>query len=174
MPEAELQQQRASRRTRFQHQPKKVPSSFEENENEYVAEEKNVSTSRHESQNARPIAQQSAADPAPSRLLSFPRLAMLATIIAVTFPSLQRSKSGDIASVAPVGAEGGLIRWPEGKHPVLEAEIEKRADSPTEICTRWSQQTAVINGTMYIYGGRITTEADQTSDTWSTSKLQFC
>jgi hypothetical protein len=51
-------------------------------------------------------------------------------------------------------------------------DLVKRADSPTDVCKRWSQQSAVVNGTLYLYGGRATTSSDQTSNTWSESPAQ--
>ena len=41
------------------------------------------------------------------------------------------------------------------------------AADPTDICTRWSVQSALVNGTIYIYGGRSTDEAGQTQNTWN-------
>lgn len=46
-------------------------------------------------------------------------------------------------------------------------DFQKRATSPTDICKRFSQQSALINGTLYLYGGRATTSASQDSNTWS-------
>lgn len=46
--------------------------------------------------------------------------------------------------------------------------ILRREDTPTDVCKRWSQQTAVVNGTIYIYGGRSMTESSQKDNTWST------
>ena len=45
--------------------------------------------------------------------------------------------------------------------------LERRANSPTDVCKRWSQQSAIVNGTLYLYGGRATMSSSQTSDTWS-------
>jgi hypothetical protein len=47
--------------------------------------------------------------------------------------------------------------------------LNKRQDSsdPTDWCKKWSGQTAIINGTLYMYGGRKTLESSQTSNTWS-------
>jgi hypothetical protein len=45
--------------------------------------------------------------------------------------------------------------------------IQKRDNSPTDVCKRWSQQSAIINGTLYLYGGRATSSPDQTSNEWS-------
>jgi len=48
-----------------------------------------------------------------------------------------------------------------------DGHLQKRANSPTNVCKRWSHQSAVVNGTLYIYGGRTTTSSSQTSNTWS-------
>jgi hypothetical protein len=44
--------------------------------------------------------------------------------------------------------------------------LHKRANSPTDVCKRWSHQSAVVNGTLYIYGGQSTTSSSQTTNTW--------
>jgi hypothetical protein len=46
-------------------------------------------------------------------------------------------------------------------------DLRKRANSPTDVCKRWSQQSAIINGTLYLYGGRATTSSSQSSNEWS-------
>ncbi|KAF2147462.1 uncharacterized protein K452DRAFT_217510 [Aplosporella prunicola CBS 121167] len=53
----------------------------------------------------------------------------------------------------------------------VKAALIPRADSPTDVCTRWSHATALVNGTLYIYGGRATTDSDQTSNTWNNDFL---
>ncbi|TKA77538.1 hypothetical protein B0A55_02266 [Friedmanniomyces simplex] len=42
-------------------------------------------------------------------------------------------------------------------------------DRETE--TGWAQQSAIVNGTLYLYGGEATTEPGQTSDTWNNDFL---
>ncbi|KAI1970663.1 hypothetical protein LOZ53_005969 [Ophidiomyces ophidiicola] len=49
----------------------------------------------------------------------------------------------------------------------------KRQPSTTEICRRWALQTAVVNGTLYIYGGRIFKEFSQSFYTWSNDFLSL-
>ena len=44
---------------------------------------------------------------------------------------------------------------------------QNAATDPTDICTRWSHQSALINGTVYIYGGRSSESAGQTDNTWN-------
>lgn len=48
-----------------------------------------------------------------------------------------------------------------------------RADSPTDVCVRWSHQSAVVNGTLYVYGGQASSATGQKSDTWSKSLMPF-
>jgi hypothetical protein len=45
--------------------------------------------------------------------------------------------------------------------------LQKRDNSPTNVCKRWSQQSAIINGTLYLYGGRATLSSSQTNNEWS-------
>jgi hypothetical protein len=45
--------------------------------------------------------------------------------------------------------------------------LQKRDNSPTNVCKRWSQQSAIVNGTLYLYGGRATLSPGQTSNEWS-------
>lgn len=50
---------------------------------------------------------------------------------------------------------------------------EKREDSPTDVCSRWSHQSAVVNGTLYLYGGRSTQAAGQNQNTWNNDFLSL-
>lgn len=49
----------------------------------------------------------------------------------------------------------------------LERKVIRRDDSPTDVCTRWSHQSAVVNGTLYVYGGRSTQQEGQNTNTWN-------
>ncbi|EAS32946.3 kelch repeat protein [Coccidioides immitis RS] len=49
--------------------------------------------------------------------------------------------------------------------------LTKREDSPTDVCKRWSQQTAIVNGTLYIYGGRSISQSSQSDNTWNNDFL---
>lgn len=77
------------------------------------------------------------------------------------------------------GVGAGLIRRTD-----IKENLERRDNSPTDICTRWSQQSklskprkegkwlteiigAIVNGTVYVYGGQAKTSASQSSNTWS-------
>ena len=104
---------------------------------------------------------------------SMPRLFLFALLLAVALPSLNNAPFFN-AGVSPIGATAGPIKPSRGKEiRRLPDELVRRADSPTNICTRWSQQTAIINNTLYIYGGRASTTGGQTSDTWSKLRLEL-
>lgn len=95
--------------------------------------------------------------PPPNQFTSFSRVALIALLIAVVVPGFDfRGRDGKLegADAVVLGERAGL---------------DRRADSPTDVCTRWSHQSAVVNGTMYIYGGRASTTQGQTEDTWSKS-----
>ncbi|KMQ41743.1 Kelch-type beta propeller [Trichophyton rubrum] len=64
----------------------------------------------------------------------------------------------------------GFILPHQGQHAHARA-LTQRDNSPTDICKRWSQQTATVNGTLYIYGGRSTTDASQKDNTWNNNFL---
>ena len=43
----------------------------------------------------------------------------------------------------------------------------------TDICTRWAQQSTVVNGTLYLYGGQASTSPGQTANTWNNNLLSL-
>ncbi|KAK3688297.1 hypothetical protein B0T22DRAFT_527766 [Podospora appendiculata] len=102
----------------------------------------------------------------PSTLASFTRLSAIALLIAVLVPG-STYYSGKTQFLFN-GADAGVIpNRPQGPGPFLEP----RADSPTQVCRRWAQQTAQLNGTLYIYGGNAKTSSDQTANTWTNNFL---
>jgi hypothetical protein len=66
---------------------------------------------------------------------------------------------------------GRGLPFVEGHEMAAPGRMIRRANSPTDICKRWSQQSAVVKGTLYLYGGRATTSATQTSNTWNNNFL---
>ena len=109
-------------------------------------------------------------DDMPAYFPTLPRLLFLALVIAIVLPSLNSSPLLQ-AGLGPRGAEAGPIAMPiERQHKTLP---QRRQVSSTDVCKRWSQQSAVVNGTLYLYGGRSTTSDQQTSDTWSKFTFSF-
>ena len=96
---------------------------------------------------------------------TLPRLLFLALVIVLVIPSLHTSPLKVDAN--PVRASRGDIERVRIIERGLLPPMAKRDDSPTVVCKRWSQQSAVVNGTLYLYGGRAITSSDQTSNTWS-------
>lgn len=92
---------------------------------------------------------------APSGLATLPRVAMIAFLIALVIPTLLQKGP---AKVPADGAVAGVIPSPK---------LVRREDSPTDTCTRWSHQSALVKGTVYIYGGQSKTSSGQQGNTWS-------
>lgn len=92
------------------------------------------------------------------------RLALLAIILALLLPILQTNP------ISTVGVKGGVIP-PHPANYVEAAAFSKRDDTNTQVCKRWSHQSTIVNGTLYIYGGRSTTDSTQTTDTWGNDFL---
>ncbi|KAK8206871.1 hypothetical protein M8818_004706 [Zalaria obscura] len=100
------------------------------------------------------------------------RFGAAAFLIAIIIPLLQGIPWLSDSTPA-VGVEGGVIR----REPELVVEDAtdvkvRRDNSPTDVCVRWAQQSALVNGTLYLYGGEASTEVGQTDNTWSRSKLR--
>jgi hypothetical protein len=89
------------------------------------------------------------------------RAGLFAVVLALMLPILQ------MISIAPFSVNASSI--PQGSISSLaeRSTLVQRADSQTEVCKRWSGQSAIVNGTLYMYGFRTTTDAQQKSDTWS-------
>ncbi|KAF8858074.1 hypothetical protein BDZ45DRAFT_406149 [Acephala macrosclerotiorum] len=115
----------------------------------------------------RPMVKSSATAP-PGSFTSIPRVALIVFLIAIVVPGL-RSR-GD-TEVNMNGADAGVIR--EAELVDNASAIEGRANSPTSVCTRWAQQVANVNGTVYIYGGQAKTESGQTENTWNNNLLSL-
>lgn len=65
-----------------------------------------------------------------------------------------------------LGAEASIIRAAETRGNII-----KRQNTKTAVCNRWAQQSAVVNGTLYLYGGHSISTAGQSQNTWSNDFL---
>ncbi|CZR35073.1 uncharacterized protein FPRO_00805 [Fusarium proliferatum ET1] len=83
------------------------------------------------------------------------RFTMLALLIAIILPAFSWRNGHSFSDIN--GANAGVI--------------QKREISPTKVCTRWGLQAAQLNGTLYLYGGRSRSKADQVEDTWNNNFL---
>ena len=106
--------------------------------------------------------------PQMSRTLTYVRLSFFACLLACLIPAIQSSTFFQTKTM-PIGAHAGPIPRES------EAELVRRQTSsdPTDICKRWSQQSALVNGTLYLYGGRASTDASQTSNEWSKKMISL-
>lgn len=67
-----------------------------------------------------------------------------------------------------LGAQASLIRIPDADKDTI-----KRDNSPTAVCNRWSHQSAVVNGTLYLYGGHAISSSGQSDKTWNNNFLSL-
>ena len=104
-------------------------------------------------------------DPPNNRYLL--KLGAVALILAATLPFIQQPVLTESDASPSIGVDSRAV--PHVRKMILET----RADSPTDVCTRWSHQSAVVNGTLYIYGGQATTEPGQTQNKWSKDVTQI-
>lgn len=104
----------------------------------------------------------------PRAFPSMARVLVIAFIVVFALPLLHNAPLIGQAGHAILGAKGGVIRESQSNEgPLLDQEMVKRENSPTDICTRWSHQSAIVNGTLYVYGGRAKNDAGQSSNTWN-------
>lgn len=98
------------------------------------------------------------------------RLSFVAVMLAIMVPVLHMSPLLHTRA-AIIGAEAGPIAPESAVHRQLDStELVPRQSNPTDSCLRWSQQSAVVNGTLYTYGGRAKKDSQQGSNTWSKSR----
>lgn len=74
--------------------------------------------------------------------------------------------------VGPLGVRGGAIP----RNPVESTDrlqLSRREDTKTDVCTRWAGQSAIVNGTLYMYGFRTSTSPQQDSNTWTNDFLSL-
>jgi hypothetical protein len=92
------------------------------------------------------------------------RLGLFSVLLALMLPIIQ------LNPLKHVGVRGGAIPTNLIQASAEHSMLVRREDSPTDACRRWSGQSAIVNGTLYMYGFRRTTDGQQTQDTWSTSQ----
>lgn len=56
---------------------------------------------------------------------------------------------------------------------VLDRRQDDSSTSPTAVCKRWAQMSAIVNGTLYLYGGQATATENQDSNTWNNNLLSL-
>lgn len=118
-----------------------------------------------ESELPTPVVETAPIIPPPTSFLSqipFAQIALLLALLAITFPTFNGLSLN--SNLTPALAEASrMAPRAEG----LSTLPAKRQSDSADVCKRWSGQSAVVNGTVYYYGGRKTTSADQTTNEWS-------
>ncbi|KAI4094814.1 MAG: hypothetical protein LQ344_002060 [Seirophora lacunosa] len=99
-----------------------------------------------------------------------PRLYLLALLVFIGLPLLYDTRWLGMPGSSAIGAVAGPIR--SSDHGA-EHIRQKRADTVTDVCNRWSGQSALVNGTIYLYGGHATQEPGQKSGTWTNDFLSI-
>ncbi|KAH7133657.1 hypothetical protein EDB81DRAFT_109554 [Dactylonectria macrodidyma] len=87
----------------------------------------------------------------PGTISGLQRFTLLAMLIAIVLPTFGWHNGR--ASVEISGADAELLTV--------------RDKSPVDVCARWAFQAALLNGTLYMYGGRSKLEESQVNDTWN-------
>jgi hypothetical protein len=156
-----VERPRKPRKVRFRskldiHEPQVI------DEEDWASEEDELEDEKHF-----PVPTVMATTTSASPFPSMPRIFLFVFMLAFMLPTLHNSPLFG-KGITPIGVKGGMLKNPQVKpQTTVEGRQQKRDDSPTDICKRWSQQSAIVNGTMYLYGGRLTTDSSQTSNTWS-------
>ena len=105
----------------------------------------------------------------PRRSINPYRLYILAILVVLSVPLLSDVSLIGNTRASSIGAKAGVTRR---SHAIGQStrigSVAKRDDSPTDVCNRWSHQSALVNGTIYVYGGHASQEQDQgTENTWT-------
>ncbi|KAL5392693.1 hypothetical protein DPSP01_000396 [Paraphaeosphaeria sporulosa] len=95
------------------------------------------------------------------------RLALFALVLALMLPILQ------ISSISPQGVRAGVIPQTSIEPTVAQLGARQDSGSNTQVCKRWAGQSAVVNGTLYMYGFRTSNDSQQKSDTWTNDFLSL-
>ena len=101
------------------------------------------------------------------------RLSVLAIFMVMMMPLFYDMPFLGKPGPSIIGAKAGLIRDAEGVPSRTGPLVAKRSDTSNDACNRWSQQSALVNGTIYLYGGHASHETDQTDNTWTNDFLSL-
>ncbi|KAI9891804.1 MAG: hypothetical protein M1814_002369 [Vezdaea aestivalis] len=93
------------------------------------------------------------------------------TLLAASF--VLQVSSGLFPGVSPYGVHGRIVGEQGRAIGLRRRLLDVRAGDETDVCVRWSHQTAIVNGTMFIYGGQAKASSSQNSDTWNDNLLSL-
>lgn len=103
------------------------------------------------------------------------RLSLLAFIMVILVPGFYEIPLLGKAGPSIIGAKAGVIERTDMEDMPSRTGpwVAKRSITSTNVCNRWSQQSALVNGTIYIFGGHATQEQDQVNNTWTNDFLSM-
>ncbi|KAI9718982.1 MAG: hypothetical protein M1828_006358 [Chrysothrix sp. TS-e1954] len=84
-------------------------------------------------------------------------------LLAIVLPLLHLN-----SGIPSPGASAAVIQA-QARAPSADV-VARQSD---DICVRWSQQSAMVNGTLYLYGGQASTQPQQEVDTWNNDFLSI-
>ncbi|KAI4187241.1 MAG: hypothetical protein LQ346_005525 [Caloplaca aetnensis] len=101
-----------------------------------------------------------------------PRLYWLTLLVLIALPLLYNTRWLGIPGTGMIGVSAGVIRNSDAvEEDGAGKRQQKRADTDTDVCSRWAGQSALVNGTIYLYGGHATQQPGQKEDTWTNDFL---
>jgi hypothetical protein len=89
------------------------------------------------------------------------RLGLFSVLLALMLPIMQ------LNPLKHVGVRGGAIPTNSIQANAERLTLARRDDAPTDVCRRFSGASAVVNGTLYMYGFRKMSKQQQKDNTWS-------
>ncbi|KAL8640793.1 MAG: hypothetical protein Q9228_002332 [Teloschistes exilis] len=102
------------------------------------------------------------------RFSLYPRLYILTLVLLIAVPLLYDTRWLALPAASILGARAGLIRTADRKSEATAGhELLQRENTNTDVCSRWSAQSALVNGTMYLYGGHATQQPGEHDGTWT-------
>ena len=103
------------------------------------------------------------------------RLSVLAVLLVIMMPLVYEMPFLGKPGPSIIGAKASLIRRTDAESVPSRTRprVAKRSDTANDACNRWSQQSALVNGTIYLYGGHASHETDQTENTWTNDFLSL-
>jgi len=107
------------------------------------------------------------------KAFSSSRLMMLSLGLLVAMPLLYDTPLLAKDGPSLMGVSAGVIKRSGAQKKTLVdgKHVVPRANTNTNVCNRWSQQSTLVNGTIYLYGGRASTDASQASNEWNNDFL---
>ena len=97
-----------------------------------------------------------------------PRLYLLTLLALIALPLLYDTRWFGMPATSVIGARAGVIKRSDITRRDSWANVwQKRADTNTDVCSRFSGQSALVNGTIYVYGGHATQQPGQNQSTWT-------